>query len=336
MCWAAVLTAVLLIPFPLPAAAVDRGEWWRALAVQALADFADVDAGTEAAHAYAYVAGARARLYGWQDPQVAGYLTKLRSLQKPDGGYGLNVAHDFGGNGSVNPSTTTYSVTLAGHVGPVLLDGFRAGAVPYAEVKQVVDLLMTTPRISSANSGLGQCVAYSRHANDVQAALCTHNVNAGVARFLLDATAAGVGAGGLHALAVDITRREVAAYIASTRWWRYMDTPSLQDTDHNSYSAESLYELAYPVGREVAYWHMTQAINDNLNAPIAHMRLAGLPARVGSMSAADSTVTLWCSLGDQWMAELEAFANDPPGPVGLRLAQIAYYSSRAAVVCGGP
>jgi hypothetical protein len=318
---------------PTPAAAVDRPTWWRGLAEQALADFAAVDQDNQTAHAYSYIAGARAQLFGWEDAQVGVMLDKLRSLQNPDGGYGLGFAYDFAGNGSVNPSSTTYTVTLADHVGPILLDGFKAGIIPFSEVKSIVTLLMSTPRIVSANSPYGQCIAYSRHSNDNAAALCVHNVSAGAARFLLDAAAAGVGAGGLAVLVVDITRRETFAYLPAARWWRYMDTPSMQDADHNSYSAESMYHLAYPIGREVAYWHMTNAPTDNAAAPIAHLRLPGLPPRPGSMSA-DGTTTLWCELSDQWRGELEAFA-DSSSSDGRRLAQIAYYAARAWATCGG-
>lgn len=312
-----------------------RSDGWRTRAQTAVAAFETVDNGTEGAFAYAFMAQAIARLYGWDDPRVQPYLDRVYALRNPDGGWGLNYAYDALGNGTVNPPDTTYTVTLAGHVGPVLLDGYRAGVIPREDVKTIVDLLMSTPRISY-NTQFGTCLAYSRNSNDTVTYGCVHNVNAGAGAFLLSADAANVGATGLQRLVVDITRRETYAYLPTvtvngvtrTAWWRYMDTTSLNDTDHNSYQAESMYVLAYPVGREAAYNHMTNTLADNSASPIAHMRLTGLPGGPASMSG---ETTLWCELGDQWLAEYDAFvASELPHQ---RYAQAAYYASANALAC---
>jgi hypothetical protein len=242
-------------------------------------------------------------------------------LQNPDGGYGLNYAWDALSDGTVNPAATTYTVTLAGHVGMPLLEGYRAGAVPPELVQQIVDLVVATPRIDTAD---GICLAYSHHANDSGPGNCVHNINAGAAAFLLEAQAAGFaisdGANGDNLIA-GITRREVAAYLPAERSWPYRDNRNdLQDTDHNSYSAESMYYLAPAIGRQVAYHHMKLELADNPMAPIAHLRLTSLPYRSGGPN--------WCKLGERWLGEAREFAS-----VGDRLPQVAYYAARNAEVC---
>lgn len=332
----AAVLATLVTP-PAPAAAATRSDEWRARAEAALARFEATKTSSETPHALAYVAQVHAWLspQGWQDPTARDYLDQVRAKRNPDGGYGLGFTYDFGGDGTVNPANTTYSVTIADHVGPTILDAFRAGVVDRAEVKTLVDLLMSTPRIQSANSAYGQCVAYSRSVYDNQSWACIHNVNAGVARFLIDANAAGVGAGGLQKLVVDISRREVFSYQPEIEgrlaWWRYADTRSLNDADHNAYSAESVYYLAHHVGREAAYQHMVTAHSDNSAAPLAHMRLVALPGGPGSWATdTDGPTTLWCVLGDQWMTEFDTFVQSA---ASRQAAQAAYFAARNARAC---
>jgi hypothetical protein len=290
---------------------------WRELAERAIADFAALDE-DQSAFSYAYLAAAIGRLYGWDDPRATVYLHKLQALQNPDGGYGLNYAWDAFSDGTVNPGTTTYTVTLAGHVGMPLLEGYRAGAVQPELVQQIVDLVVAAPRIDTTD---GICLAYSYHANDAGAGNCVHNVNAGAAAFLREAQAAGFTIVDGDNLIAGITRREVAAYLPAERWWPYRDNPNdLQDTDHNSYSAESMYFLAPATGRQAAQHHMKHELADNPMAPIAHLRLTSLPYRPGGPN--------WCKLGERWLGEAREFAS-----MGDRLPQVAYFAARNAEVC---
>lgn len=305
-----------------------RSDAWRSRAVTAINAFRARDTGADSAHAYAYMAGACGLMHGWSHAWTTAYLTKVYALANPDGGWGLPQPYDAFQDGSTNPASTTYSVSLAGHVGPVLLTGYKAGVVPAATVARVAALLMAAPRVPVDR---GQCVSYSMASADAQVGYNVHNVNAGVARYLQDASAAGVGATGAQALVVDITLHEVAAYNPATRWWSYMADGAPQDADHNSYSAESMYYLAYPVGREAVYQHLTTAYADNALAPIAHMRLVSLPGGPGSWSRTTPGVTLWAELGDQWLPEIDSWIASPPSPAGTRYAQAAYYCARNAV-----
>lgn len=278
--------------------------------------------------AYSFMAAAVGRLHGWDDPRVATYLSNVYALQNPDGGYGLNFAYDWQGDGTVNPASTTYTITIAGHVGPVLLEGYKAGVVPPEKLTPLVSLLMTTPKIPY-NQAYGKCIAYSRNANDVKAAYCAHNVNAVAGKFLLDLKDAGFDAGGLAKLVADITRLETYAYIPSTMWWRYVDTTSMNDTDHNSAEVEALYGLNFAIAREAAGNHMTNALADNSASPIAHMRLTSLPGGEPTTMSGDTTV--WCVLGDQWLTEFDTFVST--ATQHSRWAQAAYYASANALAC---
>jgi hypothetical protein len=327
---AAVLTAAFLCPLP-AAAEVDpaRSDAWRAIAQRAL-DRLDVldTGGTQQATMLAYAAQATAWLSpaGWADPAATAFLTRLYATQNADGGYGLGYAYDAHQDGTVNPAGTTYTVTLAGYVGPVLLDGMRAGVVPRAKVQQVFDLLATTPRIDTA---AGRCVAYSRSANDAKPGLCVHNVNAGAGAFLLEAGVDGFAVPWY--LVQGIAKRELSVYNTSTRFWPYKDATSTvpQDADHNSFNTESMYGLAYPVAYSAAYVAMTATPDGDVDTPIVYMRLAGLPPAPTAMSG---STTVWCLLGDTWLDEVDGFVTHYWGDV-QRLSQAAYYSARASRAC---
>jgi len=337
---AGLLAATLLYSAP---AAASRSTEWSSRAEAAIADFAAIDAANPVnnVNAYAYMAAAIARLHGWSDPRVADYLNDVYALVNPDGGYGLNFAYDALANGTTNPADTSYLITVADHVGQPLIEGYKAGVVPYAKVKSLVDLVMAWPQINY-NTAYGKCLAYSRHANDNVVYGCVHNADVAAARFLYDASNAGVGATGLNKLVVDITRRETFAYIPGpitvygvsyTAWWRFMDTTSMSDTDHNSYIAYALYPLVVPITAEVAVNHMNNALADNSMAPVAHLRLTGLPARPGAMHPTEPT-TWWCVLGDQWLPELDAYtAAAVTAGDGRRLAQVAYYAAANSLAC---
>lgn len=361
---ARVLTAVLLAALVMVAAPaaearrdLTRAQQWRAIAVDALAKFKTMDSGAERSNTYAWALETQWRLNGWtvnaDDPDgtYAGRLAgKIYAQRKPDGGWGLPFTYDALGDGTVNGVDTTYTVTLAGHVGPVFLAAIQHGMdnvyLPdgtsfslKTQVRNIVGLLMTTPHIDTAQ---GMCLAYSRNPNDTRSYGCIHNASAGAARFLADANAAGLGRGGLAALVEGITRREVYAYIVGpitvgtatrTNWWRYMDTTSLNDADHNSYDAESMYFLAPFIGQNSAWMHMNTAFTDNSNAPVAHFRLAALPAAPGRIDAATG-LPVWCVLGDRWMTEARAFLAGATD--AQRVAQVAQGAARVADNCRAP
>lgn len=326
------LTAAVVAVFlcPLSAGASTRGDAWRALALQAWRS-GRYGAGTsETPHFYASQAGTSAWLYGWSHTYTQAYLTRVLGMANPDGGYGLGASYDAFQDGTVNPASTSYLVTVADHVGRPLLAGYRAGAVPRARVQALVDLVVGWPRLPGIDRGV--CLAYSAHANDLQPGYCVHNVSAGAALFLIEANAAGFGATGLHALIVDITLHEVQAArhaeYGEPVTWPYIGDGDDQDVDHNSYSAEAVYRLAYWLGREATYQIMDRSWPGDAGAPVAHMRLTSMPGGTGSTSG---STTLWCVMGDDWLSEADAYIGGTLSP--RQWAQAGYLAARAWQAC---
>jgi len=322
---AAVLTAAFLCPPPAAARADQaRSDAWRAIAERAQTRLDVLAAsGTQRAMTLAFAAQSHAWLSpdGWADPDALAYLTRLYAVRNPDGGWGLGFSYDAHGDGTVNPPETTYVVTLAGHVGPVLLDAYRAGAAPRADLQTIVNLITFAPRIDTS---LGPCLAYSRNANDAKTGLCVHNVSAGAAAFLLEAAKDGFTPN--WPLISGIARRTASAYtLTSGRATAYRDNmhPTPDDPDHQSYTTESVLLLAPQVGYYSAYYLMTTDFTYE-HTPLAHMRLTGVP-RIPL--GAD-----WCVLGDQWLGEADDYLTASWADVN-RLAQVAYYAARDARAC---
>ncbi len=304
----------------------ERSEAWETLARRAVSLWQALPiASQNTAFSLGYMIQARAWLDGWGNPDTDGYLARLYGLANPDGGYGLNRIYDAHGNGTNNPANTTYLVTITDHVGTTFINGYLAGKVAASRVQRFVDLIGTAPRIDNAD---GRMVAYSMNAQDAQVGLGVHNVNAGCGAFLMRAGAAGFAVPWY--LVQGIIKRSMAAYNASGRFWPYRDNmaPAAQDNDHNSYTAESMYELAPAVGYSAAYKAMVTPPDGHPNTPITYARLTGLPSMPTARSAYGTT-TIWCELGDQWIPTVDAWAtanDDQPN----RLAQVAYYGARAA------
>ena len=324
---AAVLVAALLSPASASALDPSRPEQWRAVAEHAMDRLQQMDTGDpQRAWTLAYAAQTIAWLSpeGWQDPVALAYLDRLHATQNPDGGYGLGFAYDAHGDGTTNPATTTYTITMAGQVGPVLLDAYRAGAVPASEVQQVLNLLASTPRIDTA---AGRCISYSRHSNDAKPGLCVHNVNASAAWFMLEAGRDGFPV--VWWLVQGITKRTLSAYNATTRYWPYRDNMTTpQDTDHNAYTAEFVYGLAYPVGYSSAAVMLGNGLDGDPDTALIGARLAGLPA---APTAMDGTTTAWCTSADTWIDDVDAYV-DWTSEVH-KVASAAYLSMRASRAC---
>lgn len=320
------LTAVLLfVVAPSPAAnAGETSDWWKTYATAALNKFSAGDNGNMDSFTYGMATGASAYLNGWNATKTTNLLNDLRQTKNPDGTYGLGRTYDAFADGSVNPATTAYSVTMAGHVGFTLLEGYKAGVVPKAEVQDLVAKLVNFPRVPVDK---GACIAYSNAATDDTQ--CVHNVNSTVAWFLHEANSAGIGATGMQRFISEITIQEVLAYKDTDFWWPYIDDGANQDSDHNSASAEGMYRLTYWIGREAAYNMMTHDYSDISSSPIVYIRLAGLPGGPGSWSNS-TTMTLWCDLANSRRTSSQAYLTSASAS---RAAQIAYYAGRAVGAC---
>jgi hypothetical protein len=121
---------------------------------------------------------------GWSDPAIPGLVTVLVATANPDGGYGLARPWDAYQDGTVNPATTSYTATTAGHVGPVLLAGYLAGAVSRSAVEHALDWLLDLPRAPG-----DVCIPYSSAPEDLGRP-CVWNVHFGAAAWVKQASAA--------------------------------------------------------------------------------------------------------------------------------------------------
>lgn len=327
--------------------AVNRYDTWATIAQAALAKFEAVDhtavggtgstqpcgtvtAAPQRASTYSWAAEASGRLRGWDDPRTTAYLNKVRSMKNPDGGWGLPCPYDQLADGTTNPATTTYSVTLAGHVGATFLEGYKHGVVTFAELRAIVVMLKNFPQINTAQ---GTCVAYSNAPGDRAAGTCVHNSNAGVAAFLLDANAAGVGTAGIAQLAEDVTRREVYAYRSATRDWTYSELTTMStDPDHTSYEVWGMYQLAPSLASNAAYVMMHTAAFSPPRATdaLVYPRLAWLPSAIAGVPA--GAPDRWCAMADPYVGQVSAYLASNTNL--LQLAQLAQITSKTADVCG--
>jgi putative cell wall-binding protein len=200
---------------------------WVQLSLDALARQQGLG-GTHTAYDAAYQLMALAALYGWADPEVRTQLTRLRAVRKPDGGYGIDVAWDAFGDGSVNPASTSYLITVTDHAGRALLQAHQAGLVGDGEIAALVDLVLRWASLT----GDRDCLAYSSRASD--RAICIYNVNTSAAWFLAAAHAQGVQRPGQLETSERLYGHD--APLQTAGWWPYgSNAPNRrQDMNHNA------------------------------------------------------------------------------------------------------
>lgn len=172
---ALLLIWAVLFCIPLTASARPVADWPE-LVTYATQRFTELDSGHETAHAYSYMAGTMAHLYGWHDARALDYLQRVYELEQPNGGYGLGFALDLWSDGHPSPPDTTYTITLADHVGRIFLEGYDAGVVPRRRVQGLIDVLLSQPRTSDER---GVCIGYSDYNPE-----CVYNVDAAAGWFL--------------------------------------------------------------------------------------------------------------------------------------------------------
>jgi len=174
--------------------------------------------------------------HGWQSSHVQDRLAILLATRKPGGGYGLTSAWDAYGDGTVNPASTTYTVTSAGHVGSVLLEAYRQGVLPEAALRAVVDAVLAVPRLDH-----GTCLAYSSSRWDA-AKPCVRNVSLGAAAWLRSVRNVTPYRGAeIDSVVAAVRSRIRDGYDPSTGYWTYADgARGPQDLGHQVYTAASV------------------------------------------------------------------------------------------------
>jgi hypothetical protein len=175
--------------------------------------------------------------HGWHSPEVPELLAALAATANPDGGYGLSKTWDAYQDGTVNPASTSYNATTAGHVGAVLLAGYLEGAVPASLVNRAIDSILDMPR-----SFDGTCIPYSNSPNDLTKS-CVWNVSFGAAAFVAAASQA-TGYRGEDAAAL---ARSVLTWLTplqqnpDTGYWPYSSAGGgPQDIGHQLWTATAI------------------------------------------------------------------------------------------------
>ncbi|HET8614638.1 MAG TPA: hypothetical protein VFL94_03860 [Actinomycetales bacterium] len=186
----------------------------------------------------------RAHRDGWTDPAIAPLVRRLLDLRNADGGWGLSSAWDAFGDRTINPATTTYTVSTADHAGPALLGAWEQGLVTDADLRGAVDSLLATPTWSVPG---GLCVSYSTSAYDT--GKCVPNVSFGAAAWLKEVRqATGWSIPRLDEVVDGVTGASRYLFQEATGYWAYSDLPSQrtvpQDPAHQGYTLESMLGLS--------------------------------------------------------------------------------------------
>jgi len=177
-----------------------------------------------------------ARRTGWRSAATRAAIADLLARRKPGGGYGLETAWDAYGDGTVNPASTTYTVTTAGHVGWVLLEARKNGALPDGALESAIDAVLAMPRLEG-----GTCLAYSNARPDATAP-CVFNVSHGAAAFLVQARGlSDHRAAQVDRLVATLRSGFTRGYDPATGYWRYkVGDTAAQDISHQIYTARSV------------------------------------------------------------------------------------------------
>lgn len=226
---------------------------WDGLARQMLVKLQTDSSYAKTAFNLSWRAQLHAHYYGWNSQPVKDLLNQIEAYKKSDGGYGFSYAWDAFQDKTTNPASTTYTVTVADHVGPTLIEGWKNGVVPASKITSTVDSLLKMPVQSTPN---GYCMAYSNSGHDLPNNVgCVVNVSIGAAAYLQNVLDSGV-------LADDVARtQQVQVLIAKLKplgmntyneakggWaYNYKNGSPVghipQDWNHNAYTFDSMITL---------------------------------------------------------------------------------------------
>lgn len=280
---------------------------WGARSDAAIIGAKALDTNTGSPFDYAWLAHAIAErnVFGWDEPEPNAYLAKGIAQRHPDGGFGLPYAWDAFGDGTTNPATTTYTVSLW-QIGTVLCAAYREGRADVLPVIQgIVDKIYT---IALIPVDVGYGMPYSDSPNDKRAGYVVHNCNALIGALLAEVKASGIDYRWSTATwyLQAITRQEVRAYRPTTRDWSYRDgAPTVgQDSAHNAACIEAMMTLAPGIAWSALDYAMDKVLDDRsgwTHASLARFRPAGsgrwLPEYDAKMAEpASNTFSIWCQV----------------------------------------
>jgi hypothetical protein len=277
------------------------------------------DNGAETAFGYSWLASAIAHQspQGWDDPRAMTYLNEALAQRLPSGGFGLNYAWDAFGDHTVNPATTTYTITLY-QVGEVELEAYQAGKVPYSDIVSILRAVYATPRIP-VKVGIG--LAYSDNPNDVKPGYVVHNIDQAIAMFLQDTLNAGIPWSQAQAKRWIgwLQEQEVASYRPATFDWPYRSgSPAANDPAHNAIGIADLMTNNHALGRPGLTYMMQNPLGSS--GVVAHIQL-------GAWDCVDAA---------SWTPQYDAAVQTPTFSTFGYYAQFGRWGSLTGAACAAP
>ncbi len=278
-----------------------------------------VDNGNETPFADSWLASgiAQRAALGWDDPTALHYLHAALGQANP---YGLGYAYDAFQNGTTNPPTTVYAITLV-QVGWVTLEAYQHGKVPLSEVTAIEAKLLAHPHIAVP---VGVGLAYSNDPNDVQVGYSVHNVNQAVAIFLQDCLDAGVtySDSNVRTLVAGLNAYELSAYQPAINGWPYRSggPQSVQDPAHAGLGAE-WGQRFYPA--------TIGAVNTRYVETTDYGYALG--------SGVHASLAQWdCPDSRRWLGQYTQYMADPTYQDFGSAAKSTRMMAQSATACGAP
>jgi hypothetical protein len=286
---------------------------WGNLADDVIDRFAELDGGQQLPFHYAFMFSAVGQRQGWDSELAQHYLAKLKALKLYSNGV-------FQGWTSFRGGTLVYSITLADHIGPCLLEAYLNGA-PGVTAQDVIDigvLLMNAPR---SYTTLGWGISYLAHVKNTTNVL---NLTAATAMFLKHCQQAGLDIPASNGSSADtfimqLGKYFVQSYNPTVHNWPYSSIdPAVNDCDHLSLLVEAATVLAPALARHVGvYVLLNNYPSTEPNRAFGHMRVGGLCPILG------------VDLADSWLTEAQTYYGNRQNEIAY-LPQIARWTARIA------
>lgn len=253
---------------------------------------------------------------GWSDPTAQTYLHAAQAVANP---YGLTYAYDAFADGTVNPASTIYTITLY-QVGEALLSAYKAGQATRDDVVNVMRVVVAQPRISVPT---GMALAYSNSPNDVKAGYVVHNVDQAIAMFLSDTQHAGIvwSTVQISGWIRNLSTYEKSTYQRSLFGWAYRNggSQAVQDPGHNG------------MGVMWGMWWDPSSIGV---PALNHMQSTDYGVANGAGVHA-SLAQLACSQSAQWKPEYATFETTTAGGAFASTSLMATRLGQDAPACDG-
>jgi len=246
---------------------------WRDLTIKLIEEVDSMSQNSSDLHTLSYNLYAKALIYGWNNKDVESELNALMYFINQNG-FSFNKEFDAFGDGTVNPDTTIYTITLTDHLGPVLLEANKHGAINDSILFSIYNILID---IMPADSiGNGYCVSYSNSINDVGAG-CVHNVNISYAYFLNALKEYNFYENNTNNLIEEIIKREKLAYLPEAYNFPYWDgNDRLTDQNHLCFQAwcmNYLYDNDLKMYSNLIVDNILNNREKSISSLIGHLRI---------------------------------------------------------------